>query len=194
MHAARRTRAGELAPQHGRERETDEIVERAAREIGVHQRVVDRARMPHGFLHGILGDRVENDAVDLLVFERALLFQDFQHVPGNRFAFAVGVGREDQAVRAFHGGGDLGEALLRLAVDLPDHREVVVGQNRAVFRGQVAHMAIGGEYLEIGPEIFVDRLRLGRRLDNDDVHSASEGYREQSDGSAAPRGGGNMVR
>ena len=47
LHAAGRARARQLAPQHRREREADEIVERAAGEIGVDQRAVDLARVLH---------------------------------------------------------------------------------------------------------------------------------------------------
>ena len=41
LHAAGRARARELAPEHRREREADEIIERAAGEISVDQRAVD---------------------------------------------------------------------------------------------------------------------------------------------------------
>ena len=51
LHAAGRTRAGQFAPQHGRQVEADEIVQRAAGEIGVDQRLVDFARMPHRVEH-----------------------------------------------------------------------------------------------------------------------------------------------
>src|SRR5882724_2378186 len=44
LNPARGTRARQLAPQHGREREADEIVERAPRHIGVDEFFVDLAR------------------------------------------------------------------------------------------------------------------------------------------------------
>ena len=44
LHAAGRARAGELAPQDRRQREADEVVERAARQVGVDERLVDLAR------------------------------------------------------------------------------------------------------------------------------------------------------
>jgi hypothetical protein len=37
-------------------------------------------------------------------------------------------------------------------------------------------MAKRGENLVSGPEIFVDRLRLGRRFNNDDIHAIPMGY------------------
>ena len=65
LDAAGRARARQLAPEHRREREADEIIERAAGEIGIDQRAVDLARMLHRLGHGLLGDGVEDDALDL---------------------------------------------------------------------------------------------------------------------------------
>jgi hypothetical protein len=45
LHPARRARARQLAPQHRRQGEADQIIEGAARPIGVDQRLVDLARM-----------------------------------------------------------------------------------------------------------------------------------------------------
>ena len=66
LHAAGRARARQLAPQHRREREADQIVERAAGEIGVDQRAVDLARMLHRLEHRLLGDGVEHHPLDRL--------------------------------------------------------------------------------------------------------------------------------
>jgi D-lyxose ketol-isomerase len=46
LDAARRLGAGQLAPQHRREREADQIIERAAGAIGVDQIGIELARMP----------------------------------------------------------------------------------------------------------------------------------------------------
>ncbi len=51
LDAAGRAGAGQLAPQHRRQREADEIVERPAGEIGIDQRRVDLARIGHRFQH-----------------------------------------------------------------------------------------------------------------------------------------------
>ncbi len=51
LHAAGRAAARQLAPQDGREGEAHEIVQRAARQIGVDQRLVEVARMGHGVQH-----------------------------------------------------------------------------------------------------------------------------------------------
>ena len=168
MHAASRTRAGQLAPQYGGEREADEIIKRAAGEIGVNQRRVDLARMAHSFQNGALGDGVEHNALDDLVLEHFLGAQHFQHMPGNGLAFAIRVGRQDYGVGVFDGLGDIGKPLASLGVDLPLHLKIVLDVHRAVFGGQVAHMAERGENLVIPAKIFVDRLGLGRRFDDDD--------------------------
>ncbi len=122
------------------------LIEGAACEISVHKRRVDLARMRHRFRDGLFGDGVEYDALDFLAVGRAFFLEDFEDMPRDRFALAIGVGGEDQLVGALQRLCDLVDAGLGAAVDLPDHLEVVVGRDRAVFRRQVAHMAIGGEY------------------------------------------------
>ena len=169
LHAARRTRTGQLPPQHRREREADEIVERTAREIGVDQLLVDLARMRHRIEHGGFGDRVEDDALDLGLAERLPLAQSLQHVPGDRLTLAVGVGCENQPVGAFDGVGDVLQTLLRPGIHLPDHLEVVIGVDRPVLGGQVADMAVARQDFEIPAQILIDRLGLGRRFDNDNA-------------------------
>ena len=75
LHAAAERAPGQLAPQHRREREADEIVEGAARQVGVDQRLVDLARLAHRRLHRVLGDGVEGDALDRHALQRPLLLQ-----------------------------------------------------------------------------------------------------------------------
>ena len=73
LDAARRAGARQLAPQDRREREANQIVERAPSEIGVHQRLVDLARIGDRIQHRLFGDRVEDHAADRLLPERPLL-------------------------------------------------------------------------------------------------------------------------
>ncbi len=176
LHPAGRARARQLAPQHRRQREADQIVERAARQIGVDQRRVDVARMRHRVEHGLLGDGVEDDAPDRLVLERALLAQHLQHMPGNRLALAVGVGGQNQPVGVLHRLGDLVEPLGRRRIDQPGHGKILVGAHRAVLRRQVADMAERGQNLVVTAEIFVDRFRLGGQFDDDDVHERERSF------------------
>jgi hypothetical protein len=76
-------------------------------------------------------------------------------MPGDRFAFAVGVGREIEPLGAAHRLGHRLDVLLGFAVDLPRHREIVVGQHRAVLGRQVADMAIARHDLVVGPRYLL---------------------------------------
>ena len=51
LHPARRLGAGKLAPQDRRQREADQIIERAARAIGVDQILIELARVLHRLGH-----------------------------------------------------------------------------------------------------------------------------------------------
>ena len=176
LHPAGRARARQFSPEHRREREANEIIERAAGEIGIDQCTIDLARMLHCLGHRLLGDGVEHHALDLLVLERLLFLQHLEHVPGDRFAFTIRVGGEDQLVGTLERACDVVQALVRLGVDLPEHAEIVLGIDRAILGGQVADVAKGGQHLVAGAEVFIDCLRLGRRLDHDNIHGNPVGY------------------
>ena len=171
LDAAGRTSARQLAPEDRRQVEADQIVEGAAGEIGIDQRLVDRARRFHGLEHGRLRDGIEDDAFDRLVFQDLLALQDFQDVPGDRLALAIRIGRQDDAVGAFDGLGDIRQPLRRFGVDVPQHREIGVRVDGAVLRRQIAHMSERGINLITTTKIFVDGLGLRRRFDDDDIHS-----------------------
>ena len=170
LHAARRTGAGQLPPQHGGKGEAHEIIERAAGEIGIDQGPVDRARVAHGVEHRLLGDGVEHHPLDRDACKSLLAVEHLEHMPGDGLALAIGVGGEDQLAGALDGLGDLVEALRRLGLNVPMHLEVVVWDDRAVLRGQIADMAVGGDDAVSGPQIFIDGLCLGGQFDDDDVH------------------------
>ena len=121
--------------------------------------------------HRLLGDGVEDDALDVDALQRVALLQHVAHMPGDRFALAIRVGGEIEMLGAFDRLGDVVQPLLRLAVDLPGHGEVFVRPHRAVLGRQIAHMAVGGQHGVAFAEIFVDGLGLGRQLNDDDVHS-----------------------
>lgn len=150
--------------------EADEIVERAACQIRLHQRCVDVARLFHGLEDRLLGDRVEDDALNGLVLERLLLVQHLENVPGNGLSLAVGVSREDQAVGTLDRAHDVVQPLLRLGVHVPDHREIMIRVDGAVLGGEVADMTVRRKDLIVRPKVLVDGLGLGRRFHNDDIH------------------------
>ena len=148
LHTASRAGARQLAPQHRRQREADEIVESAACEIGLDQRRIDLARLLHGGQHRLLGHGVESDALDRhALFQRPLLIEHLQDVPGDGLAFTIWVGGEDQLVRLFDRIRDLAHDLGGLGIGIPMHGEIAVGLHRAIFRRQVADMPERGNDL-----------------------------------------------
>ena len=171
LHPASGFRAGQFAPQYRGKVEADQIIQRAAGEIGLDQAHVDLARMFHRLQDGVLGDGVEHHALDRLVLQYFLGAQDFEHVPGNGLSLAIRIGGEDDAVRGFDQSRYVGEALAGLAVHFPQHFEIIVWIDRAVLGRQIAHMAERGYDLKVLAQIFVDRLGLGGRFDDDDVHA-----------------------
>ena len=171
LHAAGGFRAGQLAPEHGGEVEADEIVERPAREVGIDQRLIDVAGIVHRLSDGSTGDGVEGDATDRgIAAQRLAVAQGLGEVPGNRLAFAVGVGGEDERGVVLQRVGDGLEVLAAVGVDLPEHGKVLVGIDRAVLGGQVSDMAIGGEHGIVAAQVAVDGLGLGGRFDDNDGH------------------------
>ncbi len=129
--------------------------------------------MLHRIRYRLLGDGVEHHALDLVVLQRALLLHHLEHVPGDRFALAIRVGREDQLVGALQCLRNVVESAGRLGVDLPDHLKVGLRIDRSVLRRKIADMAERGQNLVGASQIFVDRLGFRRRLDNDDIHAHS---------------------
>src|SRR3546814_937771 len=94
-------------------------------------------------------------------------------MPAYRLTLAVGVGREDQTVGLLRGVRNLLQSLRLVGIELPLHREAVVGIDRPILGRQIPDVAIGRQNLEIAAEILLDRFRLGRRFDNDQLHEKS---------------------
>ena len=171
LHAPGRARAVELAPQHRRQGEADQVVERAARLIGVDQAIVQVARLAHRLEHRALGDLVEHHPPDADPVDRVALLERGEQVPGDRLAFAVGIGRQVEVVGRLERPGDLGDPLLPVGEQLVDDPEVLVRPHRAVLLRQIAHVAVAGQDVVAGAQILVDVLGLGRGFDDDDVHA-----------------------
>ena len=154
--AARRARAWELAPEHRRERETHQIVERAARLVGVDQVVVEVAGSGHGVEHGGLGDLGEDHAADGDAVQEPAPAELVPHVPGDRLALAVGVGGEIEAVGAPERLADGADVLLGTVGDDPIHGEGIVRPHRAVLGQEVADVAVRSHDLVVRPQVPAD--------------------------------------
>ena len=170
LHAAGRG-AGQsgLLPQQRRQIEADQVVERAARLLRVDQVLRDVARLRDRLADRVARDLVEHHAMHVLAVERAQLFQQLGQVPGDRFAFAVRVGREVQRVGLLQRARDRLHVLLVLVEDLIAHRELALRIDGAFLRHEVAHVTIGSQHLEILAEILLDGLRLGGRFHDDEI-------------------------
>ena len=173
LHPARRTAAGQLAPQHRRQAVADQVVERAPRLPRLDQVHVDRAGVVQRRPDRLLRHLVERDAMDRPVAERAPLVQPVQHLPGDRLALPVRVGGEHQPVGALQRPGDRAERPGGPAPGLVDHRKSVPGIDRARLRRQVADMAAGRHHPVCRAEPGPDRLRFGRRFDDHHMPGAA---------------------
>ena len=166
LHASRRQPRLDLAPQHRRQIEADQMIERAARLLRIDQAGRDVPRVLHRVLHCRLGDLMEHHALERLFCSGFVAMQDLGKVPGDGLTLAVRVGGEQHIV----GTGSCledGVDVALVAVDqLVGHGKTLRRVDRAVFAPQVAHVAVGGEHLVAGAEVLGERLALGGRLDD----------------------------
>ena len=88
LHAPRAQSAAHLVPQQGADLVTHQPVEDAARDLGVELVAVQFLRIGYRFLYRFFGDLVDQHAMDAPVVRRDLI----GYMPGDGFAFAVGVG------------------------------------------------------------------------------------------------------
>ena len=169
LHPACRFGARQLAPQHRRQGEAHQIIQRTAGQIGLHQRGIDLTGVLHRLGHRRFGDGVEGDTADLLALLQAG-GQRLLQVPADRLALAIRVSRQDQFIIGLQGLGNGADMLLAFGRHLPFHLEIMFGIHRTIFRRQVADMAVRGQNRIAGTKIFVDCLGLGRGFDDDDCH------------------------
>ena len=131
-----------LARQERAERVADEPVDDAPGLLGVDQVHVDRARVGERLADGRLGDLAEGDPARLVGGDVGRL----GHVPGDRLAFAVEVGGQEDLVGAAGGLLDVRDLLAAVVRDHVVGFEVVVHVNAelalARILGQVADMAV----------------------------------------------------
>ena len=169
LYAAGGEAGADFAPQERREVEADEVVQRAPCLLCVHQVHFELARVGDGLLDGVLGDFVEGNAVDVFVIERAAFAQDFAQVPGDGFAFAIGVRCEVDVFGGFRRFGDFVDVAGVALDDFVVHGEVVGGIDRAVFRDEVTHVAVGGHDFVVFAEVFVQGFGFCRGFDDEEV-------------------------
>ena len=90
-------------------------------------------------------------------------------MPGNGLALTIRVGREQERVGLFQGPGDGIDVLLVAFDDLVIHLETAARVHRAFTGHEVPHVTIGGQHLEVLAQVLLQRFRLGRRFDNNEL-------------------------
>ena len=176
LHAPGRQAALHLAPQHRRQVEADQVIQRPTRLLRIDQVVRQLPRRGHGGLDRLGRDLGEHHPVQLLALGQATLVEDLADVPADRLAFAIQVGREIDVVGQLGGLGNRVDVFLVTLDHLVGHGETMLGIDRALLRPQVAHVAVGGQHLEVLAEVFVDRLGLGWRFDDEQVFCHETGF------------------
>ena len=99
LHATGRARAGEFAPEHRRQGEAHQVVERPSGLLGVDEIHVEITRVCDGLPNGAAGHLVEDDPLDLHAVHGVAFLERLEHVPRDGFAFAVGIGGPDTGDR-----------------------------------------------------------------------------------------------
>ncbi|MNN28661.1 hypothetical protein D3C81_1422400 [compost metagenome] len=90
-------------------------------------------------------------------------------MPADGFSLAIRIGRQKDVVGALCGLDDGFNVLFVLLDQVVAHGETVVRIDRALFGDQITHVPIRGQNREVLAEVFVDRLGLGGRFDDEQV-------------------------
>ena len=133
---------------------------------------------------GPLRDLAEGDPVAIRLWDA----EGLGHVPGDCLPFAVKVGCQPDGGCLLRGTSDVIEALLLVLDDLVDGSKAIlhIDRHATLLRllGEIPNVPIRGEHGVIGAEIPLNRLGLGRRLDDNEVGGCLCHGRERS---TAPR-------
>ena len=174
LHPAGGETGADLAPQHGRHLVAVETVEDAAGLLRVDEGGVELARVVAGGFDRVLGDLVEDHALD-----GDLRLQHLEQVPRDRLAFAVFIGGEVELVGVLEGLLEVGDRSLLLVAHHVIRKEAVLDVDRELAErallqlrrqvlglDQVADVPHRGLHLVAVAEVLGDGLRLRRRLDD----------------------------
>ncbi len=163
LHAPRRDPLLHRLPQHRARLVAHQPVQHPARLLRVHLVLVDVTSVRDRELDGVLGDLVEKHPPD----GRAVLSADLAcHVPRDRFAFPVRIGRKEYFARALRGSLELGKSLLLAGNRHVLRLEIVVDLDAQLLLGKIAQVADGGADAVASSEVLTNGLGLGRRLHN----------------------------
>ena len=186
LHAAGREAERELRPDERRDVVADDAIEDAASALRVVEVLVELARVRRRraatpfFVISWNSTRCDLEAWPLELL---------RDVPRDGLAFAIGVGREQDVVGLLGRGLELGQDLLLALDDLVRLREVLLDVD-AHLLGQVLDVTLRGEDLVARAQVLLDRLRLRRRLDDDECLGSCQPwtltFRAQNNGGPGP--------
>jgi hypothetical protein len=159
-----------------RQVESDQVVERPARLLGVDQVHGQFTRIGHRFLDRLLGDLGELHPEERNLGGQPLLAKNFIDVPGNGLALAIQVCRQVDGLGLARGPNDFPNMLFAAFVQFVGHRKIVVRVDRTITGGQIANMTIGSQHLEVVSKIPVDGGRFGRGLDDEQFDEKILGF------------------
>ncbi len=122
------------------------------------------------FLHGLLGDLVEGNAAHQNIaafFAVDVLFKLFRQMGGNGLTFAVRVRRQINGGRGFGHLLQFGQDFFLARNNDVFRAEIALNIHAQLALGQIFHMSQGSLDLIVGPQVFIDGFRLGRRFNDD---------------------------
>src|SRR2546426_7413204 len=175
LHPAGGQATPDLVPKQRRDLVTYEAVKDAARLLRIHQMPVNAARVFEGLAHSALRNLVEGDAADAFAFLFFLLFllslgavtQLLGQVRSDGFAFAIRVRRQIDRIRGIGQLLELCDDFFFAGNDDVFRIEIIIDVDTEGALGQILDVTERGFDGETLTQIFLDGLRLGRRLDDD---------------------------
>ena len=182
LHATGREARLHLVPEHRRDVPAEEAVEDAAGLLGIDQGEVQLAGVADGGLDRVLGDLVEDHALD-----GHLRVEHLQEVPRDGLALAVLIRGEQDLVGALERALEFADRLrlaiaddvVRVEVVLDVDGVLAVGllvlRRDALLVGEVADVPHRAQHLVVVAEVALDRPHLRRGLDDDELLALCQG-------------------
>ena len=166
LYATGRKTGSYFLPKDGRQLKSYDTIEHTARLLGVHQIIVDIARMEDGLLNSRFGDLMKNDTSGVFLVQLQHLFQ----MPCDCFSLAVLIGSQPYRVRFLGFTAQLIDELGLMRVD--DIIRLVsvfkINTHRVLsHRFDIAYMALTAEHMKIRTQKLLNRLGFRRRLHYD---------------------------
>ena len=162
LHATRRQTRLDLLPQHGRKLETYQTVQHAACLLRIDQIHIDRTRLLDCTEDSLLCNLVEHNSFG----RRYGQTQHLGQVPSDSLSLAVLIGSQPDGFDAMCQLTQFGHHLFLIIGDFVDRAETTIEIDTQILLRQVANMAEARLYNVVLTQKFLDRLGLGRRLDD----------------------------